>query len=675
MDRIGIDIGGAFTDLVYIGDDGNLLSIKVDSTSDYVSGVINSLNSSKIDLRKINSIIHGQTVVINSIIQKNFPPLGLITTSGFRDILEIQRANRRDIYNLKYKKPETLIRRHFRIEVDERTDHKGKIIKEPGEQELKEISAFFHKEKIKNISVSLLNSYTNDKNEKTIGEFLKKENFDYVTLSSEITKEWREYERTSTAVLNSSVMPSVDIYITKLEEFIHKKGFIGNFFIMSSNGGINKSSYIKKYPIITIESGPIGGVIGALKLVKDTYGEDNPVNIITLDGGSTTTKTSLISGHMPKIISEYYIGRDQYNAGYPVNTPVVDIKEVGSGGTSIAYIDNGNLKVGPRAAGAYPGPACYSRGGKEPTLTDAYLINGFIDPDYFLGGDIKLSMESARSAVATLAEKINMSVEDTADGIINLANENSAFAIRLISIQRGYDPRDFILVPFGGSGPMQAAFISNNLGIKKILIPYIPLGVFSAWGMLNADLRHEQTKTIIMPITKNTINAIDDEFKILENDITKTFEAENEHNILLTRFADLRYAGQEHTLRIKMPNALIGNIDKIYNQFHAEHEKEYAFKIYGNMVEIVNINVVGIVPVKTKNASVTLSSGKAEKKIRKVYLDGQWQKIDIYAKERIPFGSKLEGPMIIEEKTSTIIVLKKQRVTTDRFGNMVIEGE
>ncbi len=675
MDRIGIDIGGAFTDLVCIGDDGNLISIKVDSTSDYVSGVINSINSSKIDLRKINSIIHGQTVVINSIIQKNFPPMGLITTAGFKDILEIQRANRRDIYNLKYKKPEPLIARRFRVEADERIDSSGEAIKEPDMDQLGTISEFFKKENIKNVAVSLLNSYTNDKNERIIDNFLKKQSFDYVSLSSEITKEWREYERTSTAVLNLSVMPIVDQYITKLEGFVKKHMFSGNFFIMSSNGGINKTSFAKKYPIITIESGPIGGVIGALKILKDTQGEDKPVNIITLDGGSTTTKTSLISGHMPKIITDYNIGRDEYNAGYPAKIPVVDIKEVGSGGTSIAYIENGNLKVGPKAAGAHPGPACYSRGGIEPTLTDAYLVNGFIDPNYFLGGKIKLSIENATNAISTLADKIHMSVEDTAEGIIQLANENAAFAIRLVSIQRGYDPRDFVLVPFGGSGPMQAAFISSNLGIKKIFIPHIPLGVFSAWGMLNADLRHEQTKTIVMPITEANIGSINNEFEKLEEAVIKTFKEENENNVLLTRYADLRYVGQEHSLKIEIPRDKSNDIKEIYKMFHREHEKEYAFKMLENNVELVNINVVGIVPVKTWNIKSKMDTNNNSKKHRKIYLNGKWNNVNVYPKSSVPSNGKLSGPLIVEEETSTIIAIDNQQVVSDEFGNIIIEDD
>ncbi len=673
--RIGIDIGGAFTDLVYISDDGNLLSVKVDTTADYVSGVINSLNASEINLENINSIIHGQTVVINSIIQKNFPPVGLITTRGFRDVLEIQRANRRDIYNLRYKKPEPVIPRHLRIEINERTTSNGEIIQKPSINELKEISKFFKQNNIKNISVALINSYINDTNEKYIKKYLEELNFDYITLSSEITGEWREYERTSTAVLNSSVMPVVDKYITELEQFLQRNNFSGNFFIMSSNGGINKASFVKRFPIITIESGPIGGVIGALKIIKDKYGIDKPVNIITLDGGSTTTKTSLISGHMPKIVTEYYIGRDQYSSGYPVKTPVVDIKEVGSGGTSIAYLDNGNLRVGPRAAGAYPGPACYSRGGVEPTLTDAYLVNGLIDPNYFLGGRIKLSIENARDAISKLADKIHMSLEDTAEGIIQLANENAAYAIRLVSIQRGYDPRDFILVPFGGSGPMQASFISKSLGIKQILIPYIPLGVFSAWGMLNADLRHENTKTIIMKVTNENLESINNEFVKLEKNIIETFRQENEENVILTRYADLRYVGQEHTLKIEIPRNEHIDIDMIYEKFHKEHEKEYAFKMVGNLVELVNINVVGIVPVKTWNIKPRENRGNNLVRQRKIYLNGKWVNVNIYPKDLIPKDKNLPGPLIIEEETSTIVVIYGQKAVLDEYGNIIIEED
>ncbi|WP_188681577.1 hydantoinase/oxoprolinase family protein [Thermogymnomonas acidicola] len=676
MYRIGIDIGGAFTDLVAIDENGNMVSVKVDTTREQAEGVMNSVRASGIDLRQVRDIIHGHTVVINSIVQRDVATVGLVTTKGFRDVLEIQRSNRRDIYNLRYRKPEPFVPRYLRLEVDGRLDATGSEVTPLALDGLSDISQKFREHGVKSVAVSFINSYANPQHERLAGERIRQMGFEYVTLSSEVSGEWREYERTSTAVLNAAVQPKVDSYLNTLERFFRDSGFRGNFFIMSSNGGLSSTQHMRNYPIYSLESGPVSGVMGAISLVRQCTGSTR-VDIITLDGGSTTTKSSLVSGSEPRIVTDYHIGRDRFNPGYPVRVPVVDIVEVGSGGTSIAYVEDGRLRVGPRASGAYPGPACYGRGGTEPTLTDAYVVNGFIDPSYFLGGRIRLERKLAEEAIQALADRLSMGANETAEGIINLGNENAAFAIRLVSVQRGYDPRDFTLVPFGGAGPMMAPFIADELQISRIMVPCIPLGVFSAWGMLTADVRHEKLRTVVATLEEGNLSEIESAYREMEEEMVELFRQEGYSGPTLARYADMRYVGQEHTLKVPMPPSIgTGNLGEALRRFHSQHEREYTFKMEGNPVEIVNLHVVGMVSAsRVKVPEVEREGSGRPKAHRKVFLAGSEENVPVYDRKEIPASTHVQGPCIVEEETATIVVLEGQRVHADRFGNLIVERE
>ena len=672
--RAGIDIGGAFTDLVSIDPDGNIKSVKVDSTVKPEEGVINALKSYGTGAERIGSIVHGQTVVINSIIQRDGAKIGLITTKGFRDILEIQRANRRDIYNLVYKKPTPFVPRYLRQEVDERTTGKGDIIKELDITGLNDIVENFKKEHVDSVAISLINSYVNDLNEKKLKENIIKLGYKYVSASAEITKEWREYERTNTAVLNAFVQPKLSKYVNAVLDGARREGFNGDFRIMLSNGGLGNTDMILNQPILTVESGPVAGIMGALKLSRLALNNET-MNIITIDGGSTTTKSSLVYKGLPRINTNYNIGQDKYNSGYPLKIPVIDVVEIGSGGTSMAYIDETGLRVGPRAAGAYPGPACYNRGGVTPTLTDAYLYSGFIDPNYFLGGKMKLHKNLAEHALRTLGQKISLDAEKTAEGIIKLANESASHIIRIISVQKGYDPRDFTLFPYGGAGAMLSPFIADDLGIKRILIPAIPLGVFSAWGMIVSDIRYEKLKTVTLELNENTCNEIESEFSELEREIIEQFKAESNKVPAMIRYGDLRYKGQEHTLKVKLP-AHVGNqnLYEIMELFHSSHQKEYTFRMDTNPIELVNIHVVGLHENKEYKIRKWESKGDGKPKgERQVYLHGKYSVFQVYERTNIPTNCTIDGPAIIEEETATSILLENQIGKVDRFGNIIVK--
>lgn len=683
MVRIGIDIGGAFTDLVvYDPETGKMEWVKTETTPyDYSQGVLECIRKAKFDLGRASMIIHGQTLVINTIIERKGAKVGLITTKGFRDVIEIQRSNRRDIYNFRYKKPDPIIPRYLRLEVEERIMSNGKILKELNVDELKKATAKLMSEGVESIVVSFINSYANPIHEEKAGEIIKAQYPNiYLTLSNRVTREWREYERTMTAVLNAYTMPKLASYLGNLERAFSSLGFKGNFFIMTSSGGSVTSQFAKNFPILTMESGPIAGVVGSIA-IAELLGLKN---IITLDGGSTTTKASLIQDLKPSVTTEHYVERDRYKPGYPVFVPTVEILEVGNGGTSIAWIDEtGNLRVGPKAAGAYPGPACYNKGGEAPTVTDAYVITGLLNQEYLLGGALKIDKRLSEKAIRPIAEHYNISIEEAADGIVRLANENAVYVIRLVSVQKGYDPRDFALIAHGGAGPMFAPFIAKELEIKKIVIPCIPPGVFSAWGMLVTDIRHDLVYTNIIRLDKeNSIDEVNKTYEEMEERMKKIFESENlsGDKIIILRYADMRYYGQEHTVKVEvMPGKISSkDINEIIKRFHHEHERKYAFRLEESPVEIVNFHVTGISVVKKASLSEVNNFNKSLNdsliEYREVYSDGKFEKWPIYDRKLIPIDSKILGPAIIEDPTSTIIILKDQKAVIDKYGNIIISS-
>lgn len=678
--RIGIDIGGAFTDLVaYNEETGELVWKKVETTPwDPSEGVIEALEKSGIDLKRAYAFIHGQTLVINTILTRTGARVGLITTKGFRDVLELQRSNRRDMYNFRYKKPEPLVPRYLRREVDERVSSNGLELSPLNLEELDREVEFLLKQGVNSIAISFINSYANPSHERQAAERIKKKHPKIsVTASHEITREWREYERTSTAVLNAYVKPKMKEYLERLENTIKYKGFSGTSFAMLSNGGMGTFSYVAEYPIHSVESGPVAGVIGAIQIAR-LIGENN---IIALDGGSTTTKASLVENLIPRVTTDYYVERDRWRSGYPIKVPVVETVEVGNGGTSIAWIDEvGNLRVGPKAAGASPGPACYMKGGTEPTVTDAYVVAGILNPNYLLAGELKISKEAAIKSLEKISSFYKITPEEAAWGIIRIANENASNIIKIISIQRGYDPRDFSLVAYGGSGPLFAPFIARELEMRSIVVPSVPPGVFSAWGLLATDIRHDVIKTDIIKLKEEEFAKIEENFEELEDLIKNVFAQEGlqGREIVIVRYADLRYYGQEHTVKVHIPFNKIKkeDIKSIREIFHEAHKREYEFSLPDNPIEVVNFHVTGYAIVKKvelteEHNSWADSIDKAIVSYRDVFLDGKKTKVPVYSKLLIPPGKEIEGPAVIEDPTSTILLLENMIMHKDKYGNLI----
>ncbi|HZA57273.1 MAG TPA: hydantoinase/oxoprolinase family protein, partial [Candidatus Udaeobacter sp.] len=573
--RIAVDIGGTFTDLVAVDDQGQVYRSKSLTTPDDLArGIQDCLSAAKIQVSEASFFVHGSTVTINAVLERKGARTGLITTQGFRDVYEIGRGNRPEGYNLFFKRPIPLISRDLRLEVDERLYASGELLKSLNEPSAAAAIETLKEAGVESVAVCLLHSYANPFHEQRLGQMLHQQFPEaYVSLSHEILREFREYERTSTTVLNSYVGPIVSRYVVSLERMLADSGFRGTFRVMQSNGGVMSAETAKRLPVTMMESGPVAGVIAAAHL-----GERLDCHyIISFDMGGTTAKASLIKDFHPEVTSSYYVGG--YVSGHPMMLPVVDIVEVGNGGGSVAWIDAaGGLKVGPQSAGAKPGPACYGKGGGDPTVTDANLIAGRIDPEYFLGSGIRLQRDRAAQAIAEkIAQPLGLSIEDAALGILTIANFNMSLAVRAVSVEKGYDPRDCVLVPSGGGGALHAMAIARELSVPRVIIPPIP-AYFSALGMLLADLKHDYVQTFIRELNETSAAELADAFASLEQSATEilTEEGAELRQIVLRRFLDMRYRGQEYTLPVPITENLraisdFGAIRSRFDQLHQEH--------------------------------------------------------------------------------------------------------
>jgi N-methylhydantoinase A len=678
--RVASDIGGTFTDLVYLEESTGETAIGKSSTvpSDLSSGVVHTIIDSKLPVEDTSFFVHGSTVVINLLTERKGAKTGLITTRGFRDVLEITRANRPDLYNMHYTKPKPFVPRRYRLEAGGRINFKGEELAPLCEEDIFSAGDFFLKEGIEAIAVCFLHSYANPIHERRCGEILREilPGIPF-TLSSDITREWREYERTNTAVLNSYVQKRTAEYLENLENRLHRMGMNKVFHIMQSNGGTATFEHGCRAPINMVESGPVGGVIGTAVLGA-ILGEKN---LISFDVGGTTAKTSLIPNGNPVISTDYKIEWNRHSAGYPILAPTVDIIEIGSGGGSIARIDDGGaLRVGPESAGADPGPSCYGKGGKLATVTDAQVAAGRINPEYFLGGSLTLEAYLSRNSLNPIAGAFSISTEEAAMGVIRIADSAMVNALKLVSVSRGYDPRDFILVAFGGGGPLHAASVIREMSLKKAIIPQIP-GVFSAWGMLMSDLRQDFIKTLILRTDRITPGDIEEMFAGMEEQAMKLMMEQNigKSRIVFRRFADMRYTGQEHTVKVPLAARFLeqSNITDMNSAFHKIHEQAYSFRLKSS-IEIVNCHLICTGRVaKTDPVTVSpqgLSHESACTGTRTVIFNDFGEIIsNIYRRDLMPIDIEMEGPAVIEEQSSTTLVFPDQKVRRDKFGFLHIE--
>jgi N-methylhydantoinase A len=672
--KLATDIGGTFTDLVYLDEaTGDYFLAKSLSTPPHFSqGIMDAIHKSELDPAGVTGFVHGATIVINALTERKGARTALVTTEGCRDVLEIGRANRPDIYNMRFRKQPPFVPRELRFEVVERMNYKGDVVTELDLDSVDVAARQIEAEGCGAVAVCLLHSYANPDHELRVAARLRELLPEaLVTASAEITREWREYERTSTAVLNAYVQPVAASYLRQLEASLKDEGIDAPLDIMKSNGGTSSLDFVVEQPIHLVESGPVGGVIGAAALGK-AIGEPN---LITMDIGGTTAKCSLIENGDYKITTEYRIERDDRAAGYPIKAPVVDIVEIGAGGGSIAWIDAGGaLKIGPRSAGAAPGPASYGLGGTEPTVTDANLIAGRINPDYFLGGELKLDLEKASAAYRPLAEQLGVSIEQAAIGVIRLANANMINALKLVSVRRGYDPREFALIAFGGGGSMHAVALASELRIGKVIIPVAP-GHFSAFGMLMSNAMQDYLLTALTASVDEARERVEATFAGLEAQATDFFLSAGfqRGQIELVRSLDMRYNGQEHTVRIRVSEPEI-DFAALNDRFHAAHEKAYTFRLPSG-VEIVNYHVSAVVPTaKPALAELEPGSGTPKLKATRAVDFDVWGTLDaaVYERSDLLPDYDFHGPAIIEEPAASTVVPPGVRGTVDSIGNIIL---
>jgi N-methylhydantoinase A/oxoprolinase/acetone carboxylase beta subunit len=662
--RIGVDTGGTFTDFV-IHHRGQLQIKKVPSVPQNPSLAILEGIKEFLETPYSFLIIHGSTVATNALLERKGARIALITTKGFEDILFIGRQVRKKLYSLKGEKREPIVSLDFCFGLDERTTVKGKIEKKASLDELKEILAKIKSLKTEAVAVSLINSYSNSSNEKIIHRELDKEKI-LSSISSNILPEYREFERTATTAMNAYLIPIINTYLSNLEAEIKE----ANLRIMQSNEGYILPSKAKQEPIKTALSGPAGGVVGAFRLAKLAGFR----NIITFDMGGTSTDVSLVDNKIRRT-NESIIG------DFPLRLPVIDIHSVGAGGGSIAYLDRGgSLRVGPQSAGADPGPACYGRG-TSPTVTDANLILGRLDADYFLDGKMKIYPERSFKAVEMLAKKINKSLLETAAGIIEIANANMEKAIRVISIERGIDPRNFALFSFGGAGGMHAAEISTHLKMKKIIVPK-NAGVLSALGLLLADSIKDYSKSILKNVEELKENELESHFAQLREKSLQEMQVDGfqARDISLLPFLDLRYLGQSYEITIPYKTSSKSRkILPFVSDFHKAHQKLYAYYHAQRPIEIVNLRLKAIGISKkikiNKFPSATKDPEKAFLKKQPVFYAKKKHSASFYKRPLLEPDNEISGPALILDYASTTFLPPSFKLSVDEFLNLIIHQE
>ncbi|MFP4051349.1 MAG: hydantoinase/oxoprolinase family protein [Thermoplasmata archaeon] len=680
--RVGVDVGGTFTDTVFLNEKTGELSISKSSSTpeNYSKGVLNSIKKITDDLSNIQFFSHGTTVGVNALIEDNLCDMGLITTEGFRDVLEIGRGNRSNMYDPCYKKPEPMIPRRARLEVPERISGSGEIIKPLDEKEVRESIKKLNDMDVDGVVVALINSYANPEHEERIGEIINEEYPDlFVSLSSDISREYREYERTSTAVINLGIIPVVDEYLTTLEKELKKMNLKEQLYIMQSNGGIMSADVAKQVPVKTIKSSLAGGVAGLLALSKELEKE----NIIGVDMGGTSCDIELIydgeSHTRPSYKVETPTSGDD---GYPIMTPTLDVHSIGAGGGSIAWVDEGGgLHVGPKSAGAEPGPICYGLGGTDPTITDADVILGRLNPEFLLGGDLSIEKDLAKKAYKDLGEKLGLSPIEAASGVIEIANKNMARSIRTNVLRKGLDPREFSIAAFGGAGPTHVIEIASQFEIPEVYIVNSP-GNFSAWGMLTTDIKHDYVQTYVKPVSKVDIKELEELFSILRDKGEKRLEEEEipEKNRIFKLSVDMRYIGQEHTLNIELPSNKLSQetLEKTTEKFDEEHERQYKHSAPEEPKEIVSIRVTTLGLVESPELPETELGDKnppkeAIKSSRDVYFDDVgFVETKVFERSNLQSGNEIEGPAIIEETTSTTVIPPKYKADITRHGHIHI---
>ncbi|MEZ4832205.1 MAG: hydantoinase/oxoprolinase family protein [Caldilineaceae bacterium] len=670
--RVAVDTGGTFTDVMMFNtQSGEIETVKVPSTPQNPDqAVVDGVTALSVSPAALAFLGHGTTVAINTLVQRQGVKTGLITTPGFRDVLEIQRTNRPDMYNLFYRKPIPLVPRNLRLEVTERILADGAVQTPLDLDALHAAVETLISRNIDALAICFLNSYINPAHEEAAAAYVRQHFPDLaVSVSVEIAKEWREYERTSTAALNAYLTPSVRSYLSRLDAEMGDAGYRGHVLITRSDGGLTLSRSAAEQPATMLMSGPAGGVLGAAEYGRVT----GFPNLITFDIGGTTCDVSLIEDGEPLRV------RDRLVEGYPVLAPFIDIYSIGAGGGTIAWADSaGMLRVGPQSAGAQPGPACYDRGGDQPTVTDAYLLLGMIDPDAFLGGQMPLNRERAEAVFAKLATDVEMDLHTCAHGALTILDHAMTAALRVVSVGAA-TIRGLRADGLRRRGALHLGSLARELGIRRGIVPRYP-SLFSAWGILAANLRHAYTQTV---------NQRSDEVGAAQlAQIVADLRAQGAAQLAddgvgadATSFAvsmDMRYQGQEHNVNVAASTTFTDeSLSALIDAFHAAHRQLYTYELRGEPVVITNVraDAIGVQPTpQIREWTVTGSADDARKGERPVLLelDEGFQPTPIYDRERLAAGVTLGGPCIVEEATSTTVIRRGQTLTVDRWGNLVM---
>ncbi len=678
MLRVGVDTGGTFTDVVLMDEgDGSVLVAKVPSTPDdpsraFLSGVRKALALAGREAGEVTFVAHGTTVATNALLERRGARTALVTTAGFRDVLEIRRMNRPPelLYDLRAALPPPLVPRRLRFEVPERMSYRGEVLVPLDEAAVEALAPSLAG--VESIAVSLLFSYANAAHERRVGEILEQRLPGVpVSLSSDVLPEFREYERTATTTISAYVRPLVAEYFVRSAERLRSLGVASRFYVMQSNGGMAAPEVLAATPVHTLLSGPSAGVIASsgMPVPEETRG------VITLDVGGTSSDVALLPDGQPQRTDQRTL------MGMPVKVPMLDIETIGAGGGSIAWTDAaGAFRVGPRSAGAVPGPAAYGTGGREPTLTDAALVLGYLSASRALGGEVRLRPDLAHHACEELGRRLGLGVEAVAEGIFTIASSAMVGAIRAVSVRRGYDPRDFALVAFGGAGPVHGAAVASELEMRRVIVPPFP-GCHSAMGLVVADIAHDYVHSMIAPLDELAPEVIETLYARLAARAGADLDRDGvpADRWLLTRTADVRYLGQSYAITVPAPPALRGAADasELRTTFDREHARRFGYDVPGEPVELVNVRLtaVGLVDAPRKPVGGRARRGAAAAPERRAMRFAGAGPVEgaVYWREDLAPGDRLTGPAVIEQVDATTLVPPGWGAAVDEASNLILE--
>ena len=670
--RVGVEVGGTFTDLVAI-EDGRVRVAKVPSVPARPDeGAMASLVAGEIDLSAVEDLVHGSTVATNAILERKGAAVALLTTRGFRDVLFLQRHNRTQIYDLFYKKPKPILARRDILEIDERMSGQGEVVEALDEAATAlQLNEFLGTGRFQSVAICLLNAYAEPRHERQLAAMVAKQFPELtITCSADVTREFREYERTSTTTLAAYVQPVIDSYLRRFEAQLGEQNFTGRFSIMQSNGGRLPVAGMSKNAITSLFSGPAAGVMGAVRQAGlSGYGD-----LITLDMGGTSTDVCLVADGKPNLSGETEVD------GLPIRTPVLDIVTVGAGGGSICWRDDGGmLRVGPESAGADPGPACYGRGGARPAITDAHMLRGTIRGEAFLGGQMSVDAAASAEVFEALRETFDLSLEEMADSAVRVADANIVGAIQLVSTERGRDPRDYVLVPFGGAGPLHAARVAEELGITTILVPP-NAGVLSAYGLLASDFLRYETLTRRITLGEGAPDLVRQLFAELQERATSSFrELGITGDLHITHSLEMRFIGQAFEITVDIDGSELPALDAdgLLALFNEAHNRVFSFGESGlHRAEIVSFRLGASAPPDVVPALNEGLDQEARRGTHKIFEQGEWRDCLLLSRAAIRDDpSHTPGPALVEDGTSTIFIPQGWTATVDVQDNILLQRE